>query len=238
MKKEEMNSQKLIMLGQLSAVILHDLQSPVTFIDSNNRYLIKKIKKKLKATDLAEELIKVLKENEEGLDQIKELLDSIKSLVKNEYKPKVLALNNLIISCNKIVIPQARNKIKIMLNLPQQSPLARVNPSQIKQVLINIMVNAIEAFEKDSDSPEISVTCLEKDKYAIIEITDNGCGIEQDRLESVFEWYATSKLQGSGQGLAISKQIIEDHNGQISCKSEIGISTTFTISLPLELGNE
>ena len=232
------HSQKLEILGQLSAAILHDLQSPVTFIDSNNRYLIKKIRKKLDSPELADEIFDVLKENEEGLVQIKELLSNIKQFLKNESHPKLVSLSNLLKICRKIVLPQAQSRIKLTLNTLEDDILVSVIPSQFKQVIINLLVNAIEAFDENSQNPEILINYYTKANQIYIKVRDNGCGIPEDKLISIFEWYTSTKTQGTGQGLAISKQIIEGHQGNISCESQLDSGTLFSITLPLGDENE
>ena len=233
MKNNEENLQKLTMIGQMSAAIFHDLQSPVTYIDSNNRYLIKKIRKNIDEK-IANELIEILNENNEGLAQIKELLGSIKSLVKNDSLSKIVPINSLIENCVKITQPQANSKVKVTTQLPGQSILVDVNPSQLKQVIINLLVNAIEAFDMDSVKPEIKISCQVSNNRLILKITDNGCGIAEDKVPTVFDWYETSKKHGTGQGLAISQKIIHRHKGEIDCESVLGVGTTFTIRLPLE----
>ncbi|MCH2204517.1 MAG: ATP-binding protein [Lentisphaerales bacterium] len=238
MNKKDWNTQKLAMLGQLSAAILHNLQSPVTFIDSNNRYLIKKIRKKKNSENLSDDIIEILQENEEGITQIKELLNSIKSLVRNDCKPKTVPLNELLDTCKKIVLPQTKNQINIELKLLEKSPLIKANPSQIKQVFINLMVNSIEALNVNSCSPLITINCSKSDKQLIIRVEDNGSGIPETQLDSIFDWYTSAKAQGSGQGLAISKQIIEDHGGQIIHDTEHSPGTAFYITLPLESDDE
>jgi signal transduction histidine kinase len=114
----------------------------------------------------------------------------------------------------------------------QVSPVLTINRDKIIQVLINLIRNAIQA---TSDAGTISVRVAENQHYALIDITDDGCGISSDQIDSIWQPFFTTKgEQGTGLGLDICKRIIEGHNGHISCQSHVGTGTTFTIELPLD----
>lgn len=232
MSKNDENLQKLALHGQISAAICHDLQSPVSYLDSNNRYLLKKISKHIEG-EPAKEVIEILNENTEGLSQIKELLDSIKSFMRDDFTSTNILINDLIESCIKMTLPQAKSKVKISKYLPEESVITNGNQSRLKQVITNLLINAIESFDQDHNEPEIRVTYTTKKQKLIISVEDNGCGISKEKIDSIFDWYVTSKKHGTGQGLAISKKIIKEHNGEISCESTLGKGTKFEIILPL-----
>jgi signal transduction histidine kinase len=113
----------------------------------------------------------------------------------------------------------------------QKQSLLKLILISLKQVFINLIINSIQAIEKDGI---ISIYTRKRDKKNIqIEIHDTGKGIEESRYEEIFEFYVTSKKSGTGIGLALSKQIIEGHNGQIYIKSEVNKGTSFFIDLPV-----
>ena len=110
--------------------------------------------------------------------------------------------------------------------------LVNCNPQQIGQVLINILVNAAQAIEGKG---AITIKTYAAEGFAIIVITDTGCGIPQENLSKIFDPFFTTKApgKGTGLGLGISAAIIKKHGGYIKAESEPGKGTTFTISLPM-----
>src|SRR5690606_4149675 len=98
----------------------------------------------------------------------------------------------------------------------------------IEQVLINLLLNAMEAV-KDADKPYISLSALANNSGPQIKITDNGRGIPKDLLESIFIPFFTTRKSGSGVGLTLSKQIMLMHKGNISVHSEEGKGSVFTL---------
>ena len=124
--------------------------------------------------------------------------------------------------------------IKILVDLPKQLPLIRTNRSQLEQVLLILCNNAVDAL-KHSPKPSLVLNFYTEDQFSKIEVIDNGLGMNETTLSSIFSPFFTTKKrgQGTGLGLSIAKKIIEEQNGQISVKSSLGLGTTFTIRLRL-----
>jgi signal transduction histidine kinase len=117
-------------------------------------------------------------------------------------------------------------------------PLIECMPSQLNQVFINLINNASHAV--DSINGTISIRSFVDDGYIKVEVEDNGIGIPEKDLETIFEAYYTTKgvEEGTGLGLSISKEIVEQHNGVISVRSSVGKGTTFTVQLPIQTVSE
>jgi len=98
------------------------------------------------------------------------------------------------------------------------------------QVFNNLIQNAIHAIEGEKKG-EITISVRKENKSVLIEVNDNGCGISEEEQEKLFVPYFTTKSSGSGIGLSMVKQIIENHDGEISFVSKLGIGTTFTIKI-------
>ena len=111
--------------------------------------------------------------------------------------------------------------------------IAGCDESQIDQVLINLIKNAVEASESGSDSSTSVVKCIlqESSEDWVIHISDNGSGITEKQLERIFIPFYTTKRDGSGIGLGLSRQIIQNHNGSLTCES-IKDPTIFSVTLP------
>jgi signal transduction histidine kinase len=105
--------------------------------------------------------------------------------------------------------------------------------SQLQQVLLNLVTNACESFKADLKKPKaISVSTQTENGHIVFTISDNGCGIDTAIESSIFELLRTSKQDGMGIGLWLSKTIIESHNGTINFTSSSEMGTTFKVSLP------
>jgi len=124
----------------------------------------------------------------------------------------------------------SRKAIKLKTKYKDQSQKFLADPILIEQVMINLVKNSVEALAF-SESPEIILTFNIIDGRNIIEIRDNGCGIEEDNLEEIFVPFYSTKEEGSGIGLSLSRQIIQLHSGNILVRSTPGVVTVFTVLL-------
>ena len=145
---------------------------------------------------------------------VKEILDQIVMLLKKEFE---------------------KGKIKLELNVEPENMIVDVDKELMEQVLINLIKNAIQALVEDEvkkKSKTIDLSAKQNDKNeTTIVIKDNGPGIEEEALSKIFIPFFTTKKQGSGIGLSLSKQIIRKHNGTITVKSTINEGAEFTIKV-------
>lgn len=129
----------------------------------------------------------------------------------------------------------SKHRVSLVKQIDAQ-PRVTVNPSQIQQLLLNLLINARQAMESGGT---LTVRVAEGDRFAEIHIRDTGCGIPAETLPHIFDSFFTTKKAdaagqgGSGLGLSLCKQIIEAHQGRIRVESTIGVGTEFTIKLPL-----
>ncbi len=134
--------------------------------------------------------------------------------------------------------------VRIVPRFSEGQLMASVDIDQIKQVFLNIMLNAFDAMEEGGtltistrrilprQSGDLTLGHIEESPHVDVKFEDSGSGIDPDRLERIFEVYYTSKSNGTGLGLPIAQQIVEKHGGRISVESEPGAGTAFTLSLP------
>ena len=148
-------------------------------------------------------------------------------------------LNQLVLDVAKFVEPDIRQAgVSLKLSLEQSSPLVLADTIQIQQVLVNLIRNAIDAMQKIPVSDrEVSVaTRILQDGQAEVIVSDRGKGLDKNELEQVFNAFFSTKQEGMGMGLPISRSIVEAHGGKLWSKSNTGPGATFRFTIPLENG--
>jgi signal transduction histidine kinase len=123
-------------------------------------------------------------------------------------------------------------KVKIQLKAQESEMYIDADKDQIIRAINNLLQNALQAIETKNDGL-IEVGVTKEDDFCKIVVSDNGIGIPEERQNKIFVPYFTTKSTGTGIGLSITKQIIENHQGQIYFSSDENIGTVFTIELPL-----
>jgi PAS domain S-box-containing protein len=229
-KSEELlyQSEKLSAVGQLAAGIAHEIRNPLTSLKGFLQLI--EISGKGK-----KEYFEIMKSEFARIEQI---LNELLVLSKPQRVNKeVCSMNSILDNTITLLNTQAIIKnIHIEINDTSQNVNVYCTSSQIKQVFINFFKNAIEAM----DSGKIIVNLKADGEFACVEIIDEGCGIPESLLSRVGEPFFTTKESGTGLGLMVSYQIINDHGGDIQVESKEGEGTKFTIRLPLsskEVGN-
>lgn len=227
-RRKVMESERLVLIGQLAANVAHELNNPLQGIVTFSHLLMEKSC----AEDPARNnLQKIVTQANRCRDIIRGLLD-----FSRQRKPdkSLTDINSLIHECISLIEQQALFlNISIELDLDPELPRVVVDSSQIERVFINIMVNAADAMEGNGN---LTITTLHNisDQFIEVDITDNGSGIPEENLEKIFDPFFTTKETGHGVGLglAISYGIIKEHKGTILVESEINKGTTFSVRLP------
>jgi two-component system NtrC family sensor kinase len=228
-KKKIMESERLALIGQLSANVAHDLNNPLQGIVTYSYLLLEDESSKPEAKD---NLQKIVVQANRCRDIIRGLLD-----FSRQKKPdKTLCnINNLLQGCISLVEKQAQfQNIKVIINLDENLPMVVLDPSQVERVFLNLIINAAEAM--DGNGQLTLSTQLNRENNSVeIKVQDTGHGISDENMEKIFDPFFTTKETGHGVGLglAISFGIVKEHNGNISVESILGEGTTFTVSFPL-----
>jgi signal transduction histidine kinase len=143
---------------------------------------------------------------------------------------KLGSLNEVVQKTIDLLKPELDNRgLEVKTKLPRQLPLTPLDPTQIQQVLVNLIKNAMQATTRGG---RITLQTHEANDGAWVSISDTGSGIPQDQLNRIFEPFFTTKKQGTGLGLMIVQRIVRAHNGRIELESHVGRGTTFRIWLP------
>ncbi|MTI88284.1 MAG: GHKL domain-containing protein [Balneolaceae bacterium] len=233
---ELIQKEKMAALGVLTAGVAHEINNPVNYIKS--------------ASDIIDTMIDeeddkiVIKEKEVfkevygsidiGVTKIVDIVRSLSSFSRtNEKDNSECDIHEILDECLVILHHEYKNRVEIKKNYKVGGLEAKGNTGKLYQVFTNILSNAIQAI-KEEGVIEIS-TAASKDK-AIIEISDNGKGIEEEVLTKIFDPFYTTKEpgQGTGLGLSIVYNIIQDHGGDIIYDSVPGSGTKVTVELPCQ----
>ena len=214
--------------------IAHEIKNPLTPIKLSAQRLQRRFK------DLGGRDGALLHECTETIvkhtDELKEMVNEFSNFAR--FPESSPAPNDLNEALNEVValFQQAHSDIQIRLQFEVKMPIFEFDRDHIKRVLINLFDNAVSALSSVAASPKLislSTHYNEELKMAIIEMEDNGQGMEEEMKARVFEPYFSTKTEGTGLGLAIAKRIINDHDGFIRVRSIPGEGTQFTIELPV-----
>jgi two-component system NtrC family sensor kinase len=237
---ESARSEKLASVGLLAAGIAHELNNPLTGVLTFTTLLRKKMPD---GSMDAEDLDLVIRETKRCAAIIRRLLDFAREKTPEK---KFTDLNQVVEDTVRIIErPASFRDVEIALNLDRDLPPVWVDADLIKQVIMNILVNAQHAIEHEGSitvqsrrfpeakSPEPG---MEPVPMAEISIIDTGCGIPEKNLKRIFDPFFTSKEvgKGTGLGLSVSHGIIRSHGGLIEVESTVGRGSSFRIYLPLK----
>ncbi|PLX89018.1 MAG: histidine kinase [Desulfuromonas sp.] len=219
---------KMASLGVLSSGVAHEINNPLGVILGYAGYLEKKIPE----DDPNYRFIHEIKRESKRCKKI------VQDLLSYARTPKSVLeetdLNRLLGQIIEFATNHTDlNSVQIIRNLSYDIPPLQADGDQLRQVAINLILNAGAAMP---DGGQIEVrTFLEDDKWARIEFCDTGSGISDENVEKIFEPFFTTRARGTGLGLAITKQIIDQHQGEIFIDSVVNQGTTVVVRLPLGL---
>lgn len=233
LERKYYETEKLAAIGQLSAGIAHEIRNPLSSIKMSLQILEKRLKPEgndLKRFKIAQREVEHLEELVNDVlifarpMEPKKRLSQVKRLVEN-----ALEMAEKIISDKHITV-----ETKIHEGIPD----LYVDPHMIEQALLNLIRNAVEAMEKGGRL-EIGARKHERGESSIVlEVIDNGCGIDEDQIPHIFNPFYTMKKQGTGLGMSQVKKIVDLHQGSIEVKSVKGEGTQIIIILPIEDGDK
>lgn len=222
--KEKTRLEKLSALGEMSMTVAHEIKNPLNAIRGAVSYLQNNFK-----GEVLKEFLSIIEEETKRLNEI------VTSFLRFS-KPAPLHLvvsdmNKVIRETVELVRQEAtENNVEVIMSLDERIPPFKFDPQQLKQALLNVIVNSLDA-TKAGDTIKISTEIF--DSKVLVVIKDTGMGIKEEIVSEIFKPFFSTKTRGSGLGLACVERIVKDHKGSISVKSEIGKGTEFIITLPV-----
>ncbi len=217
-------ADRLASLGKMVAAVSHEIKNPLGIVRSTAEILGKRISRVAPGN---EHLAAIIVEETARLDSIvREFLDFARP---QDPRMEPALLNSVVERVGRFMRPELDKKLVALdLDLDPALPEIIMDSEQIYQVLLNIVINSIQAMP-DGGTVTVKTRPALADDGVVLEIRDTGIGMPADKMEQIFIPFFTDKNRGTGLGLAIARNIIEQHNGSIEVASIEGKGSTFTI---------
>jgi two-component system sensor histidine kinase HydH len=227
LKKEIVRNQHLASLGSLAAGVAHEIRNPLSSIKGFATYF----RDRYRDNPEDEKTAGIMIQEVDRLNRvISQLLDYARPMTMQRQE---VSIQDIIRHALRMIEAQAREKgITLQADLPTEIPAAGIDADRMKQVFLNLYLNALGAMETGG-MLSVALTGM-TDGRMRIEVRDTGVGIAPQDLGCIFDPYFTTKPSGAGLGLAIVQKIIDAHGGEIQVASTPGQGTTITILLPAE----
>jgi len=219
-------AEHLATMGELAAGLAHEIRNPLAGIAG----VIEIIGRDLPPDSPAREVVKEVRQEVQHINRI--VTDLLETARPKQPNFQVANLNATAEHAVIFAREQVHSKpIQVELIRDDQLPPIEHDAGQIHQVLLNLLLNAIQAIDT---SGTVRVELSKLDEHAVIKVTDSGQGISPENLANIFRPFFTTKGHGTGLGLSLARRIIEDHGGRIEVRSWMGKGSEFTLLLPLK----
>jgi PAS domain S-box-containing protein len=252
---EAIESERVQALTLLAASVAHEVGNPLNALHIHLQLMERELKKlralpgktgplarvrsRSQSTTIENEAGEVAEKLEQYLRVAKGEIDRLDYIVTQflqAIRPtppqlKPASLSEVVEKTLSLLRPELDNRgLNVKTRLARQLPVSSIDPTQIQQVLVNLIKNAMQAMTKGGT---LSLQTGEGGDGVWVSVSDNGAGIPPDQLNRIFEPFYTTRKKGSGLGLMIVQRIVSAHGGRIELESEVGRGTTFRIWLPL-----
>jgi signal transduction histidine kinase len=223
-------ADRLASLGTLTAGLAHEIRNPLVAIKT----LIQLLPERLDDEEFRDQFLKIAAGE---VDRISSLVNELLEFARpSDPKLELEDIDTILDGMILLVSTETKKKqINIIKDYAPNLPPLHIDREQIKQVFLNILLNAIEATIENGKITVKTRSFMKPggELYLQIEFNDTGCGIPGEYIEDIFNPFFTTKSTGSGLGLSISNQIIQDHRGYIDVESQLGKGSSFFINLPV-----
>ena len=227
-------SERLVSMGQLSAGVAHEINNPLGTVLLYSHMLLKQLED---GDPRRDDLQMIIREATRCKEIVRGLLDFARQSRVSKAPTDLAALIDEVLS---ITSPQTKEAgVRLISDVPDDLPMMMIDGTQIRQMLVNLVRNGIDAVRDDGEI-RISARLRPSAESVEIKVSDNGCGIAKENLSKLFTPFFTTKEmgKGTGLGLAIAYGVVKMHSGDITVDSEEGKGATFAIRLPVQGGQE
>lgn len=231
-ERELAHAARLGTVGSLAAGLAHELNQPLCSIANYARSSIRRL---AAGDEDREGLVDDLKRAADQAERAGQIIRKLKALVADRPPHKaVVDARQLLTSSADFIATEARQrKVKVVLDMPDQPLYINADEIQLEQVVLNLIQNALEAMT--ATPPEnrlLIIGAHRRDKFVQVSVRDHGVGLRRDQAERIFESFFTTRKDGLGLGLSISRSIIEAHDGCVWASTESAPGTTLQFTIP------
>jgi signal transduction histidine kinase len=218
-------------MGELTASLAHEIKQPIAATVMNANACLQWLKRDQPDLDeIREAQSSIVTEGKRAGD----IIDRLRSLYKKSPpKRELVDVNEIVRQMAALLRVEAnRYAVSMRTDLAANLPKISADPVQLQQVLMNLMLNGIEAMKETGGVLTVK-SQLDQDGRVVISVSDTGVGLPAEKADKIFDAFFTTKPQGSGMGLAISRSIIESHGGRVWATANNGRGATFHFTLPV-----
>ena len=218
-------SERLAVMGNMAAYVAHEIRNPLATIGGFARSI-------LRASNQDDQIRQSAGIIVEEVSRLEKILANIMDFSKPVESVKVASqINEILENTCSLLDPYFKNgRIKLVKKFNSMVPEIVIDPTQIKQVFLNLIKNAVESMHGGGT---LTLETEVEDEHIKINITDTGEGMTDEIMQNIFVPFFTTKVDGTGVGLAVSHKIVDNHGGHIKVKSSMQEGTTFSIYLPI-----
>jgi NO-binding membrane sensor protein with MHYT domain/signal transduction histidine kinase len=221
-------------MGELAASLAHEIKQPISAVHTNAKTCLRWLGRDQPDIEEAREAVSRILQN---ITRASEIISRIRVLFKKEEPQRdSVDVNEVIREMISLLLGEAgRHAVSIHTELAPELPKVSADRVQLQQVLMNLMLNGIEAISEGKVAGNLTIKSQQNlEERVLISVSDSGIGLPPDRADKVFDAFFTTKPQGTGMGLSISRSIIESHGGRLWATGNPDGGATFQFTLPVE----
>jgi signal transduction histidine kinase len=227
-------SRRLAAIGRITAGVGHEVKNPINAMVLHLELLRNKLASGMEGSSGAQRHVEILASEMQRLDRaVQTLADFSRPM---ELRLRVLDLRDVVAAVAELTMVQMREaRTRLVVDTPHEAVLVHIDSDLMRQALLNLVLNAMQAMP---DGGTVRVTLRREQHLAIVEVEDEGTGIQPELLPRIFELYFTTKKSGSGIGLAMTYRILQMHGGALDVRSNADLNlpdhgSVFTLRLPI-----
>ncbi|MCD4824365.1 MAG: HAMP domain-containing histidine kinase [Phycisphaerae bacterium] len=225
--------ENLAELSRIVGGLAHEIKNPLSTINLNLNLLSEDLCRY--DDEEHRRLVRRLERVKDEATRLKQTLnDFLRYAGKVELSLRQVDLRDIVGQLHDFFAPQAdAARIVLRISAPAEAVLCNIDENLFKQAMLNLLINSADAMDSGG---ELLVKIARESSHAVVEVIDTGSGIAEDKLESIFQPYFSTKSGGSGLGLPTARRILREHGGSLRVESEVGKGTRFILTLPLAGG--
>lgn len=234
-RRELVHASRLAMLSEFTATIAHEINQPLAAILSNADAAELLLESPLPPLDEVRQILADIRDDDLRASNVIRKLRGL--LRRGEFEREPIEINSIVADVMVILRAEAQRRgVELRADLAPDLPGFLGDKIHLQQVLLNLIVNGMEAMAETKGSKQLSISTCQDDLQIQVSVSDTGPGVTPQRLPQLFDRFFSTKKEGMGMGLAISRSLVEEHGGRIWAESPPGKGATFRFCLPLDCG--